>query len=191
MRKHIFDTKTQNCICICEAVSWRKSLFFVLCSWFMVLGSWFLVLGSWFYDLCSLFFVLWSLIIVLWSLFFSNCSSFFVLLSLFSVLCSFLVSKLGDKRTIVSLFAEKLTWFINTPLLVFSILGRCVALLINKTRYTATPFACGWAGAVEKVTKVFKRGNELKSPKAPTDQPTNWWTKWGIELRSKQLKKMR
>jgi len=36
----------------------RRSSFFVLCSWFFVLRSWFFVLGSWFFVLRSSFFVL-------------------------------------------------------------------------------------------------------------------------------------
>ena len=51
--------------------------------------------------------------------------------------------------------------------------------LINKAGYTATPVACGWAGAVlEKVTRPF--GQELKKLKnaenvtrGPTDRPTD------------------
>ena len=29
---------------------------------------------------------------------------------------------------------------------------------INKARYTATPVACGWAGAIMKVTRSFGQG---------------------------------
>ena len=47
--------------------------------------------------------------------------------------------------------------------------------------YTATPFACGWAGAVlEKATRGFGKSGRLKKLKnaekvkvRPTDQPTD------------------
>ena len=53
----------------------------------------------------------------------------------------------------------------------------------NKAGYTATPDACGWAGAVlEKVTRAsgqeFKNAKKIKRgpTNQPTNQPTNRWT---------------
>ena len=48
----------------------------------------------------------------------------------------------------------------------------------NKARYTATPVACGWAGAVkEKFTGVFMQvglaQKAQKSQKKEGDRPTN------------------
>ena len=65
-------------------------------------------------------------------------------------------------------------------------------LVKNKAGYTASPVACGWAGAViERVTKAFGQCSKLKKLKntikvkrgptdKPTDQPTNGWTKQGV-----------
>ena len=49
--------------------------------------------------------------------------------------------------------------------------------------YTATPVACGWAGAVkEKVTGAFgqkglaQKAQKCQKNKKGTNQPTNQWT---------------
>ena len=56
--------------------------------------------------------------------------------------------------------------------------------LSNKAGYTATPVACGWAGAVFELLEHLRRSSEAKDRKnikkvkwgptnRPTDQPTN------------------
>ena len=67
----------------------------------------------------------------------------------------------------------------------------------NKTGYTATPVACGWAGAVIEVTDYLGRSSDAKNPKDPkkvkcdgrTDQRTDGSTKRGVESRSTRLKR--
>ena len=46
----------------------------------------------------------------------------------------------------------------------FAALGWDCAVMLNKAGYTATPVACGWAGAVIELTKAF--GQELLAQKA-------------------------
>ena len=69
----------------------------------------------------------------------------------------------------------------------------------NKAGYTATLFACGWAGAVlEKVTgasgqepytqKAKKRQKSKKGTDRPTDLPTDQPTQRGVESRSTRLR---
>ena len=65
----------------------------------------------------------------------------------------------------------------------------------NKARYTATPVACGWAGAVIEVTRSFgqeqwsqKSQKPKKSKVWRTDRRTDGRTKRSVESRSTRLK---
>ena len=66
----------------------------------------------------------------------------------------------------------------------------------NKAGYTATPVACGWAGADLRSLDHLGRSSEAKDRKNPkkvkcdgrTDGRTNGPTKWGVESRSTRLK---
>ena len=70
----------------------------------------------------------------------------------------------------------------------------------NKAGYTATPVACGWAGAVFELPEHLGRSSEAKDRKnikkvkwgptnRPTDRPTDGRTKRGVESRSTRLKR--
>ena len=69
----------------------------------------------------------------------------------------------------------------------------------NKAGYTATPVACGWAGAVIEVTRSFGQEQWSQKSQKPkkskvwrtdgqTDGPMDGPTKRGVESRSTRLK---
>ena len=76
--------------------------------------------------------------------------------------------------------------------------------LLNKAKYTATPIACGRAGAISEVTwsfgqeqwgqrpqkqkKVKCDGQKDQQMDAPMDGRTSRPTNWGVKWRSTQLK---
>ena len=84
----------------------------------------------------------------------------------------------SDINALIRFFSRKA----NTVFLLMSAssLISCPPSILNKAGYTATPVACGWAGAVFELLKHLGRSGEAKDRKnikkvkwGPTDQPTN------------------
>ena len=63
----------------------------------------------------------------------------------------------------------------------------------NKAGYTATPVACGWAGAIFEVSWPFgqERWGQKNQKSSVTDRRTDGPTKQGVESRSTRLKIVR